>query len=88
MILPETDPLLVGPGKSLPVRVLLDGQTAAGVKRVRNDRNAPNTLGTETDAQGRTQVLVRNEGLSAIPAQVEAPSRATPTLPPAARSAP
>lgn len=73
LILPEVDPLTVGPGKSLPVRVLLDGKPAAGVKLYGDYRSAPNTLSTETDTDGRAQVLVRNEGLNVIAAQVEVP---------------
>lgn len=73
LILPEVDPLTVGPGKSLPVRVLLDGKPAAGVKLYGDYRSAPNTLSTETDKDGRAQVLVRNEGLNVIAAQVEVP---------------
>ncbi|MGR3888370.1 DUF4198 domain-containing protein [Pseudomonas sp. 1152_12] len=73
LILPEVDPLTVGPGRSLPVRVLLDGKPAAGIKLVGDYRNAPNTLSTETDKDGRAQVLVRNEGLNVIAAQVELP---------------
>ena len=73
LILPEVDPLTVGPGKSLPVRVLLDGKPAAGVKLIGDYRNAPNTLSTETDKDGRAQVLVSNEGLNVIAAQVEMP---------------
>ncbi|MHC8365279.1 DUF4198 domain-containing protein [Pseudomonas sp. ZT5P21] len=73
LILPEVDPLMVGPGKSLPVRVLLDGKPAAGVKLMGDYRSAPNTLSTETDAQGRAQVLVRNEGLNVIAAHMEVP---------------
>src|SRR5690606_17779877 len=34
VILPETDPLKVGPGKPLPVRVLVDGKPRAGVELV------------------------------------------------------
>ena len=71
MILPEVDPLTVGPGQSLPVRVLLDGKPAAGVKLVGDYRSAPNTVSTETDAEGRAKVLVRNEGLNVIAAQME-----------------
>lgn len=71
LILPEVDPLTVGTGKSLPVRVLLDGKPAAGVKLIGDYRNAPGTLSTETDKDGRAQVLVRNEGLNVIAAQVE-----------------
>ncbi|WP_122610827.1 DUF4198 domain-containing protein [Pseudomonas viridiflava] len=73
LILPEVDPLTVGPGKSLPVRVLLDGKPAAGVKLYGDYRSAPNTLSTETDKDGRAQVLVRNEGLNVIAAQIEVP---------------
>jgi uncharacterized GH25 family protein len=75
LILPEVDPLTVGPGNSLPVRVLLDGKPAAGVKLYGDYRSAPNTLSTETDKDGRAQVLVRNEGLNVIAAQVEVPVR-------------
>lgn len=71
LILPEVDPLTVGPGKSLPVRVLLDGKPMAGVKLIGDYRSAPNTVSTETDADGRAQVLVRNEGLNVIAAQME-----------------
>ena len=77
LILPEVDPLTVGPGKSLPVRVLLDGKPAAGVKLIGDYRSAPNTLSTETDKDGRAQVLVRNEGLNVIAAQVEMPVKGT-----------
>lgn len=73
LIVPEVDPLTVGPGNSLPVRVLLDGIPAAGVKLYGDYRSAPNTLSTETDKDGRAQVLVRNEGLNVIAAQVEVP---------------
>lgn len=73
LILPEVDPLTVGPGKSLRVRVLLDGKPAVGVKLYGDYRSAPNTLSTETDTDGRAQVLVRNEGLNVIAAQVEVP---------------
>ncbi|MFJ7107728.1 DUF4198 domain-containing protein [Pseudomonas sp. NPDC098740] len=80
LILPEVDPLTVGPGKSLPVRVLLDGKPAAGVKLVGDYRSAPNTLSTETDAEGRAQVLVRNEGLNVIAAQMEIPLKDNPDV--------
>lgn len=73
LIVPEVDPLTVGPGNPLPVRVLLDGKPAAGVKLIGDYRSAPNTLSTETDKDGRAQVLVRNEGLNVIAAQVEVP---------------
>ncbi|MHC8304227.1 DUF4198 domain-containing protein [Pseudomonas sp. PB3P13] len=73
LILPEVDPLTVGPGNALPVRVLLDGKPTAGVKLIGDYRSAPGTVSTETDAEGRAKVLVRNEGLNVIAAQVEVP---------------
>ena len=73
VIVPEVDPLTVGPGKLLPVRVLIDGKPAAGIKLIGDYRSAPNTLSTETDQDGRAQVLVRNEALNVIAAQVEVP---------------
>jgi uncharacterized GH25 family protein len=73
VIVPEVDPLTVGPGQSLPVRVLLDGKPAAGVKLVGDYRSAPSTVSTETDADGRAKVLVRNKGLNVIAAQMEIP---------------
>lgn len=80
VIVPQVDPLTVGPGNSLPVQVLLDGKPAAGIKLVGDYRNAPNTLSTETDAQGRAQVLVRNEGLNVIAAQVQVPLKDNPDV--------
>ncbi|MFW9081579.1 DUF4198 domain-containing protein [Pseudomonas sp. P2757] len=80
LILPEVDPLTVGPGNSLPVRVLLDGKPAAGIKLIGDYRNAPNTLSTETDKDGRAQVLVRNEGLNVITAQVEVAVKDSPDV--------
>lgn len=80
LILPEVDPLGVGPGQPLPVRVLLDGKPAAGIKLIGDYRNAPNTQSAVTDAQGRAQVLVRNEGLNVIAAQVEIPLKGNPDL--------
>ena len=55
------------------MRVLLDGKPAAGVKLYGDYRSAPITLSTETVKVGRAQVLVRNEGLNVIAAQVEVP---------------
>ncbi|MET1079187.1 MAG: DUF4198 domain-containing protein [Pseudomonas sp.] len=73
VILPEVDPLLVGVGKPLPVRVLVDGKPAAGVKLIGDFRGAPHVISAETDAQGRAQVLVRNEGLNIIGAELYVP---------------
>ncbi|CAD5106803.1 DUF4198 domain-containing protein [Zestomonas carbonaria] len=69
VILPERDPLTVGPGKPLPVRVLVDGQPVAGIKLIGDYRGSPHQISTETDAEGRAQVTVRNEGLNIIAAE-------------------
>ncbi|WP_369958785.1 DUF4198 domain-containing protein [Pseudomonas benzenivorans] len=73
VILPETDPLRVGPGKPLPVRVLVDGKPAAGVELIGDYRGAPHQVSAVTDAEGRAQVPVRNAGLNVISAEVELP---------------
>ncbi|RMQ50886.1 Nickel transport system substrate-binding protein [Pseudomonas cichorii] len=73
VIVPQVDPLEVGPGKPLPVRVLVDGKPAAGIKLIGDYRSAPDTVSAETDAEGRATVLVRNEGLNVIAAEVTLP---------------
>ena len=74
LILPEVDPLTVGPGEQLAgAGIARWADRAAGVKLIGDYRNAPNTLSTETERPGRAQVLVRNEGLNVIAAQVEVP---------------
>jgi uncharacterized GH25 family protein len=73
LILPEVDPLKVGPGKPLAVRVLVDGQPAAGVELVGDYRGAPHQVSATTDANGRAQVLVRNAGLNIISASISLP---------------
>lgn len=73
VILPETDPLQVGPGKLLPVQVLVDGKPMAGVELIGDYRGAPHRVSAVTDAEGRAQVPVRNEGLNVISAEVSLP---------------
>lgn len=73
VIVPQVDPLKVGPGKALPVRVLLDGQPVAGVDLVGDYRGAPHQVVATTDAEGRASVVVRNEGLNIIAASVTRP---------------
>ncbi|MDH1262252.1 DUF4198 domain-containing protein [Pseudomonas sp. GD03944] len=73
IIRPEVDPLTVGPGKPLPVRVLVDGKPAAGVKLIGDYRSAPHQISATTDDEGRAQVIVRNEGLNIIAAQTSVP---------------
>nr|WP_042126005.1 DUF4198 domain-containing protein [Pseudomonas japonica] len=73
VIVPQVDPLKVGPGKALPVRVLLDGQPVAGVDLVGDYRGALHQVVATTDAEGRASVVVRNEGLNIIAASVTRP---------------
>lgn len=73
VILPESDPLQVGPGKPLAVRVLVDGKPVAGVELIGDYRSAPHQVSATTDAEGRAEVIVRNEGLNVISAEVSLP---------------
>lgn len=69
VIVPLADPLSVGPGKALPVQVLLDGKPLAGIKLIGDYRSQPDEVSATTDAQGRASVVVRNEGLNVIAAE-------------------
>jgi uncharacterized GH25 family protein len=73
VIVPEVDPLKVGPGKPLAVRVLVDGKPAAGIELIGDYRGAPHQVNATTDSEGRAQVVVRNEGLNIIAAEVSLP---------------
>ena len=73
VILPEADPLEVGVGKPLPVRVLIDGKPAAGIELIGDYRGAPHHISAKTDAAGRAQVVVRNQGLNIIAAEASLP---------------
>lgn len=73
VIVPQVDPLEVGPGKPLPVQVLIDGQPAAGIKLFGDYRSEPDQVSAETDAQGRANVVVRNGGLNIIAAEATLP---------------
>jgi len=73
VILPEADPLEVGVGKLLPVRVLVDGKPTEGIELIGDYRGAPHHISAKTDAAGRAQVVVRNEGLNIIAAEVDLP---------------
>lgn len=68
-IIPQADPLAVGPGKGLPVQVLLDGKPAAGIALYGDYRSAPDVVSATTDKDGRATLDVRNEGLNVIAAQ-------------------
>lgn len=73
VIVPQADPLEVGPGKPLPVQVLIDGKPAAGIKLFGDYRSEPDEVSAETDAEGRANVVIRNEGLNIIAAEVTLP---------------
>jgi uncharacterized GH25 family protein len=73
VILPEADPLAVGVGKLLPVRVLIDGKPAAGIELIGDYRSAPHQISATTDGEGRAKVMVRNEGLNIIAAEANLP---------------
>lgn len=73
VIVPETDPLAVGVGKLLPVRVLIDGKPAAGIELIGDYRGAPHQVSAVTDSAGRAQLMVRNEGLNIIAAEAILP---------------
>jgi uncharacterized GH25 family protein len=70
---PQTDPLTVGPGKPLPVKVLLNGKPAAGIELFGDYRGAPDAVSAVTDAQGLASVEVKNPGLNVIAAQTVVP---------------
>lgn len=73
VIVPEADPIEVGVGKLLPVRVLVDGKPAEGIELIGDYRSAPHQISAKTDAQGRAQIEVRNQGLNIIAAEVDLP---------------
>jgi len=69
VIVPQADPLSVGPGKPLPVKVLLDGKPLAGIKLIGDYRSQPDVVSATTDAEGRATLVVRNEGLNIVAAE-------------------
>ena len=73
VIVPEADPFEVGVGKPLPLRVLVDGKPAEGIELIGDYRGAPHQVSAVTDAEGRAQVVVRNEGLNIISAEANLP---------------
>jgi len=73
VIIPQVDPLKVGPGKALPVQVLLNGKPAAGIKLIGDYRSQPDVVSATTDAEGKASVVVRNEGLNIIAAETVVP---------------
>ncbi|OLF54752.1 DUF4198 domain-containing protein [Pseudomonas chlororaphis] len=72
-IIPQSDPLKVGPGKELEVQVLVDGKPAADIELCGDYRGAPHEVSGKTDKDGRARIRVRNEGLNVISAQATLP---------------
>ncbi|WP_144172964.1 DUF4198 domain-containing protein [Pseudomonas sp. Kh13] len=70
-IVPQSDPLTVGPGKPLQVLVLVDGKPAAGIELYADYRSAPDVVSATTDQAGRASIVVRNQGLNVIAAQAK-----------------
>jgi len=70
VLLPEVDPLSVGAGNALPIRVLVDGKPVAGVKLSQDYRGLGTRSGSgdspPTDKDGRTRIVVRNPGWNVI----------------------
>ena len=48
-------------------------QTAEGIELIGDYRGAPYHISAKTDAAGRAQVVVRNQGLNIIAAEVDLP---------------
>ncbi|WP_043307135.1 DUF4198 domain-containing protein [Pseudomonas sp. ML96] len=69
-IVPQSDPLAVGPGKPLRVRVLVDGKPAKDVKLIGDYRGMPDEVSASSDADGYATLTVRNAGLNVIAASV------------------
>lgn len=80
VIVPQADPLTVGPGNELPVRVLADGKPLANVELVGDYRGAPHQVSAKTDRDGRARVVVRNAGLNIISASVYLPVQNDPDI--------
>lgn len=80
VIVPQADPLTVGPGNPLSVKVLLNGKPAAGVDVIGDYRSAPDVISAKTDAQGLASIVVRNEGLNVMAAQAVVPVANNPDI--------
>ncbi|WP_394559679.1 DUF4198 domain-containing protein [Aquipseudomonas alcaligenes] len=72
-IVPQSDPLAIGPGKPLRVRVLVDGKPMPGVKLIGDYRGMPDEVSASSDADGYATLTVRNAGLNVIAASVYVP---------------
>lgn len=72
-IIPQADPLSIGVGHELEVRVLVDGKPAADIELYGDYRSAPDEVSGKTDKDGLARIKVRNEGLNVIAAQATLP---------------
>ncbi|WP_375740095.1 hypothetical protein [Pseudomonas boanensis] len=70
VLLPEVDPLDVGPGEPLPVRALLNGKPAADIELIGGYRCEADTDSAKADEQSRTRIMARNARLNIIATQV------------------
>jgi len=72
VLVPEVDPLKVGTGNPLSVRVYVDGKPAPAGVHLQIDYRGLGTVGSAsavtTDAEGRATFIVRNNGLNVISA--------------------
>lgn len=76
VIVPEVDPSKLRPGQALPVKVLAAGKPLAGVALYGDYRGAPATVSGKTDAEGRVEITIRNEGLNVLAAETSVPGKA------------
>jgi hypothetical protein len=80
VIVPLADPLSVGVGKALPVKVLVDGKPAADIKLYGDFRANPDHVSAQTNAEGRAEIIIGNEGLNVIAAQTVLPVSGNPDI--------
>ncbi|QVE16516.1 MULTISPECIES: DUF4198 domain-containing protein [Pseudomonas] len=74
VIRPLKDPMEVGVGNPLPVEVTIDGKPAANIALLDDYRGMSDASSTKTDAQGRANIVIRNNGLNIIAAQARVPA--------------
>lgn len=77
-IVPLENPLVKQAGDELPVRVLLEGAPLAGVELIVDYINLDSLKSAPTDADGRTSVAIRNQGLNVIAVDHNVPTPGDP----------
>lgn len=65
-VVPLANPVELGAGKPLKVRVLFEGKPLAGAEIMPDYVNASEAILGKTDANGEAEVTVRNDGLNVI----------------------